>query len=128
MPLRTSNQVLSPLEDPLWTDCGLHRWLHGSREETYSDWLAWILQGFENAAQVFEVFDLEVGGSEEWPNFSITREGTVRLRRRYETLQWWMFQPISIVATGFLGKLSARRFGCTSAFRLCCNFCTRRCW
>jgi len=86
--LRTSYQLLSPLEDPFWTDFGLHRWLHSSREETYSDWLAWILQGLENAAEVFEVFDLGVTGSADWPNGSITREKSILGGRLDIVLRW----------------------------------------
>jgi hypothetical protein len=42
--LMRSNALLSPLADPLLTDCGVHEWLSRSREEAYSDWLAWIVR------------------------------------------------------------------------------------
>lgn len=43
--LAESNQALLPLGDPLLLNLGKHRWLSTGREESYSDWLAWILQG-----------------------------------------------------------------------------------
>jgi len=43
--LDDSDKVLSPLGEPLNLDLGKHRWLSADREESYSDWLAWILQG-----------------------------------------------------------------------------------
>jgi hypothetical protein len=42
--LGESNRYLAPLQDPLKTDFGLHRWLDGEREESYSDWLGWIIE------------------------------------------------------------------------------------
>lgn len=43
--LEESNRRLSPLGEPLLLDFGAHRWLQGDREEAYSDWLAWIING-----------------------------------------------------------------------------------
>jgi len=40
-----SDLKLSPLSEPLKLNLGSHRWLRSDREESYSDWLAWILQG-----------------------------------------------------------------------------------
>lgn len=42
--LKESNHFLSPLDDPLQCDLGLHDWLRPEREESYSMWLAWCLQ------------------------------------------------------------------------------------
>ncbi|MGA9625289.1 MAG: hypothetical protein WBQ65_12525 [Bryobacteraceae bacterium] len=58
--LRESNRLLSPLEDPFSTDFALHRWLRGSREEVYSDWLAWIIKGLDTAGDAFRLFDLHL--------------------------------------------------------------------
>src|SRR5689334_2146074 len=43
--LAKSDYHLTPLRDPLALNLGEHRWLSEDREESYSDWLAWILQG-----------------------------------------------------------------------------------
>lgn len=42
--LSKTNAVFQPLTDPLMTDFGAHRWLAREREETYSDWFAWVLE------------------------------------------------------------------------------------
>jgi len=39
-----SGKKLEPFEDPLLVDPGAHRWLSDSHEESYSDWLAWVLE------------------------------------------------------------------------------------
>jgi hypothetical protein len=54
--LTQSDQSLHPLEDPLRTDFGVHRWLASQREEVYSDWLAWVLQQVEKPELVFSLF------------------------------------------------------------------------
>src|SRR6267378_2290800 len=41
--LKASKDRLSPLDDPLTVDLGLHRWMSRDREEAYSDWLAWVI-------------------------------------------------------------------------------------
>jgi hypothetical protein len=41
--VRDWEEKLSPIEDPLRVRFGLNRWLAESREEAYSDWLAWVL-------------------------------------------------------------------------------------
>jgi hypothetical protein len=46
--LCTSDSLLEPLGDPLRTDYGAHRWLSRDREESYSDWLAWIVQNLKS--------------------------------------------------------------------------------
>jgi hypothetical protein len=51
--LAESGKRLELLGDPLVTDFGLHRWLAGDREESYSDWLQWILQQVQAPRDVF---------------------------------------------------------------------------
>lgn len=53
-----SNDLLTPLEDPLLTDYGVHRWLSGSREEAYSDWLIWVLNNIEEPRQLLRVLGI----------------------------------------------------------------------
>jgi hypothetical protein len=54
--LARSNEELSPLRDPLGLNVGEHRWLSADREESYSDWLAWILQGLKTAETILPLF------------------------------------------------------------------------
>ena len=54
--LAHSDAELSPLADPLKLNLGAHRWLSGDREESYSDWLAWILQGMSGSAEILPLF------------------------------------------------------------------------
>jgi hypothetical protein len=42
--LKEAAERLAPLPEPFTSDFGVHRWLAGSREEAYSDWLAWIVE------------------------------------------------------------------------------------
>jgi hypothetical protein len=56
--LADSNKTLSPLSDPLELNLGEHRWLSVDREESYSDWLAWILQGMSGADEILPLFAL----------------------------------------------------------------------
>jgi hypothetical protein len=57
--LEYSDRELSPLRDPLRLNVGTHRWLSSDREESYSDWLAWILQGIESTTAILRLFGLE---------------------------------------------------------------------
>src|ERR1019366_3449827 len=41
-----ANKYLTPFEYPLTCDLGLHRWLRSEREESYSDWLAWVFRQY----------------------------------------------------------------------------------
>ncbi len=50
-----SNLFLHPFKDPLLIDFGAHRWLSSAREESYSDWLAWILTQLPRPELVFGV-------------------------------------------------------------------------
>lgn len=56
--IAASNAELSPLSDPLKLNLGEHRWLSDDREESYSDWLAWILQGMSGADEILPLFGL----------------------------------------------------------------------
>jgi hypothetical protein len=58
--LARSDAELSPLGEPLKLNLGKHRWLSADREESYSDWLAWILQGMSGDAEILPLF--AVGG------------------------------------------------------------------
>ena len=44
--------------DPLDLDFGAHRWLKDSREEAWSDWLAWIMEQKRDSGPVLELFRL----------------------------------------------------------------------
>jgi hypothetical protein len=61
--LDQSNRLLSPLRDPLELNLGEHRWLSVDREESYSDWLGWILQGMPDVSDILPLFDLENPGA-----------------------------------------------------------------
>lgn len=56
--LGRSDEQLTPLRDPLRLNWGEHRWLSSDREESYSDWLAWVLQGFAGAAEVLPLLGI----------------------------------------------------------------------
>ena len=55
-----SDLQLAPFSDPFRLPFSSHRWLdpQREREESYSDWLAWLLQGMA-ATQVLAIFGLE---------------------------------------------------------------------
>jgi hypothetical protein len=61
--LAHSDAELWPLSDPLALNLGAHRWLSADREESYSDWLAWILQGMSHAAEILPLFALGDDGT-----------------------------------------------------------------
>lgn len=58
-----SNNELWPLSDPLNLNRGEHRWMSSDREESYSDWLAWILQLISDAAVILPLFALRGEGT-----------------------------------------------------------------
>lgn len=62
--LKASKDRLSPLDDPLTIDLGLHRWMSRDREEAYSDWLAWVITQISCPAKVWPIFGLSYGGTE----------------------------------------------------------------
>ena len=57
--LERSNETLSPLSDPLLEDHGVHEWLSRSREEAYSDWLAWVLKQIKEPRDVLRLLDID---------------------------------------------------------------------
>lgn len=59
--LDQSDLCLAPLSDPLRLSLQEHRWLdlRREREESYTDWLAWLLQEAGSAEAVLKVFGLE---------------------------------------------------------------------
>lgn len=59
--LESSDRQLAPLSDPLRLGFHGHRWLdlQHEREESYSDWLAWLLERMDSPEQVLQVFGLE---------------------------------------------------------------------
>jgi hypothetical protein len=57
--VKTSNELLSPLGDPLLTDLGLHRWLRMEREEAYSDWLKWVLDQIKDGERVLKLLQIQ---------------------------------------------------------------------
>ena len=60
---RSSARMFPDLGDPLdpTLDFGTHRWLSSSREESYSDWLAWILSRQGVSGPVLRLFGLKPG-------------------------------------------------------------------
>lgn len=73
--IAASNEELKPLRDPLWLNLGEHRWLSKDREESYSDWLAWILQGMSGAKEILPLFALGDDGARHMSEkFSVQRE------------------------------------------------------
>jgi hypothetical protein len=86
--LARSDAQLAPLCEPLRLNLGAHRWLSADREESYSDWLAWIIQGMTGAAEILPLFGLgdeetihELGAVE-----SVVLEGTTSVVRE-ETIK-----------------------------------------
>jgi len=57
--LKRSQRRFRPLDDPLVAQVGLNRWLQKSREEAYSDWLAWILEQIGSPEDVFSLLQIE---------------------------------------------------------------------
>jgi hypothetical protein len=49
--------VGDPLSDKL--SLGSHRWLAGHREESYSDWLAWIIERQDDSSRVLRLFGID---------------------------------------------------------------------
>lgn len=56
--LKQSRTLFAPLDEPFDTEMGLNRWLGASREEAYSDWLAWVFQQVGSARRVFDMLQL----------------------------------------------------------------------
>jgi hypothetical protein len=82
--LRKSDYALKPLGEPLLVDFGLHRWLKKEREESYSDWLAWIINQLSDAPElVFQLLHIhraDLSLNRGTPlTLSVDRETPVRL-------------------------------------------------
>lgn len=58
---RSSASTFPGLGDPLEIDLHAHRWLKGTREESYSDWLAWIINRQAKAERILPLFGVEAG-------------------------------------------------------------------
>jgi hypothetical protein len=58
---RSSADTFPGLGDPLEIDFGAHWWLRGAREESYSDWLAWIIDRQAKAERILPLFGIEAG-------------------------------------------------------------------
>lgn len=58
---RSSASTFPGLGDPLEADFRAHRWLKGAREESYSDWLAWIIDQQAKAERILPLFGIEAG-------------------------------------------------------------------
>jgi hypothetical protein len=54
--IHESEIMLAPLPDPLKVDLGLHKWIAAAREESYSDWLAWVLQEVAESSLLLDFF------------------------------------------------------------------------
>jgi hypothetical protein len=79
--VQRSGKLLSPLDEPLKAfDFTEHRWMAGHREESYSDWLQWILVQFEpsEVLAVLGVNDPEIIASCSGKAVTITRYRCVR--------------------------------------------------
>ncbi len=73
-----SNRILSPLEDPFCADFGLHRWLTGGREESYSDWLQYVVRQLDRHPDlVYRLFQLDPPTGIERDIPSLSREFTM---------------------------------------------------
>lgn len=59
--LKTADQRLAPFADPFRLLFSANRWLdlRRDREESYSDWLAWLLERMESPEEILRIFNLE---------------------------------------------------------------------
>jgi hypothetical protein len=82
------------LSDPLLCDLGVHRWLEADREESYSDWLAWVLEQLDEAEAVLAVLGVKspqfvsacVGKSYHVEREAVVKEGYSGSRGRLDLL------------------------------------------
>jgi len=95
--IAASNAELSPLRDPLELNLGEHRWLSGDREESYSDWLAWILQGMSGAGEILPLFGLGDDCARQMSGkFSVQRELASESGRN-DVVVWFEDQGLFII-------------------------------
>lgn len=90
--IEKSDRRLRPLADPLRLTIADHRWLHPerNREESYSDWLAWILNRSNSTEFLLRAFGLK--GTEfqtRWQVELLTKSrGNTRSGRKSESTLW----------------------------------------
>lgn len=89
--IQQASRLLFPgVGDPLsgCLEIGSHRWLAGQREESYSDWLAWIIERQEDPVRVLSLFGLngQAGLDERWTveREVVTPYGRLDLLLRHE--------------------------------------------
>jgi hypothetical protein len=81
--LDESDELLTPLTDPFRLSFRKHRWLdlERNREESYSDWLAWLLTEMDSTTAVLRLFGLErteFGEQVQGEATHVTREEHIR--------------------------------------------------
>ena len=57
--LKSSCAKFRPLHDPLQAELGTHRWLAHEREESYSDWMKWILEQISDPRRIGKVMGVK---------------------------------------------------------------------
>lgn len=57
--LEQSERRFGSFGEPLRVDFGVHRWLGEQREESYSDWFAWIIGELRQPDLVFRLFGIK---------------------------------------------------------------------
>ena len=76
--LRKADERLQPLGDPLHLSITNHRWFdpRREREESYSDWLAWLISRMDSseALRLFALEDTDFGSRVRGQSFDVTRE------------------------------------------------------
>ncbi len=85
--IERSNDALHPLKDPLHVDFGLHRWLQGSREEAYSDWLSWLFEQLP-ASSIPRILGIDLAEAET-SDESNTGRAVVQRETWIEKLPQW---------------------------------------
>jgi hypothetical protein len=77
--------MLAPLPDPLRVDLGLHKWIAAAREESYSDWLAWVLEEVAESSLLMDFFgfnDLKMAAELQGCRHEIEREKWIQVDER----------------------------------------------
>ena len=89
---RSSANTFPGLGDPLDIDFGAHRWLRSTREKSYSDWLARIINRQAKAERILPLFGIEAGvlasGAVRYPS-SIRNMVPLPGALSTETRPWW---------------------------------------
>jgi hypothetical protein len=80
--LKQSEAGLAPLGEPLLIDLGVHRWLRKGREESYSDWLAWIIHQLPSTKTVFQLLRIACPAEYEGCSASACREKWILNNKR----------------------------------------------